>query len=270
MTNLVNKVSNKTFRDFMAEGSNNLQYGINYHVNQKDNGKFFYQESLKFSINQSRLIQNRNKQFDDLMKSNDDFESICLTVTATSPFISGLGAEHITETGIYLHHTYGVPFLPGTMLKGVVNQWLEKASKMDESFIPLRQLTGLEENEGSENSQEEENQRGSKGLLIFHDCFFSQLELKKDIMTPHFGSYYGSSKNFVEEDRPVPVKFNAVEFKGNAHLWVSWDKSTKIDDKEKLSKIIAKAIEETALGAKTNVGYGRFKATINKELSGVL
>lgn len=261
----IDKVSNKTFRDFMKtahSGSENLQYGINYYVNQENKDKFKYENHLNYSDKQSKLIQQRNKQFNQLMQADDSFEKICLKITAKSTFISGLGSNHITETGINLHPTYGVPFIPGSMLKGVVNNWLIRSSELNKQLIPLLALTGLEGEDENEESQ------GSKGLLVFHDCFFSQLELKNDIMTPHYGTYYESGI-FVEEDQTNPVKFKTVDFKNETELWVTWDKTTVVDDKIKLAKIIIKAIEETGLGAKTNVGYGVFQLKLNEQLSGI-
>lgn len=262
--NVVSKISNKTFRDFMKQasaGSKNLQYGINYYINQNDKQKFSYQDTILLSNEQSQLIKQKNRQFDNLMQRNNHIEKLCLTLKAKSSFISGLGASHVTETGINLHSTYGVPFLPGTMLKGIVNQWLYKASKIDAAFSEILLLTGLEEDEVSGHTS-------SKALLHFHDCFFSKIQLKEDIMTPHFQSYYGADGKFLEEDQTNPVKFKAVEFQDEAKLWITWDKSTIIDDKEKLAQIIIKAIEETGMGAKTNVGYGAFEVEYDPNVGG--
>lgn len=33
--------------------------------------------------------------------------------------IVGLGSENVLETGIRLHHTYGLPIIPGSALKGL-------------------------------------------------------------------------------------------------------------------------------------------------------
>ena len=37
----------------------------------------------------------------------------------TARLIVGLGSENILETGIRLHHTYGLPVIPGSALKGL-------------------------------------------------------------------------------------------------------------------------------------------------------
>ena len=36
----------------------------------------------------------------------------------------GLGLDNVYETGITLHHTYGIPYIPASSLKGVVRSWI--------------------------------------------------------------------------------------------------------------------------------------------------
>ena len=38
-------------------------------------------------------------------------------------FIIGLGGASVYDTGITLHHTYGIPYIPATSIKGTVRSW---------------------------------------------------------------------------------------------------------------------------------------------------
>src|SRR2546425_492888 len=40
--------------------------------------------------------------------------------------IVGLGSESVLETSITLHHTYGVPYIPGSALKGLAASYADK------------------------------------------------------------------------------------------------------------------------------------------------
>ena len=37
--------------------------------------------------------------------------------------IIGLGTDHVAETGLLLHHVYGLPYIPGSALKGITRAW---------------------------------------------------------------------------------------------------------------------------------------------------
>lgn len=258
-------ISNATFREFVkrsGQKSNNLHYGINYYVHQVTRNytnKFEYADNIQYSPVQRDVMKQRNAMFDQAIQASK-LNCLKIELTAKSPYISGLGLDHVTETGMILHHTYGVPYLPGTMIKGVVNQWLHKIAHQDASLAPLLSLTGIEE------SPEDETE-GAKSLLTFHDCFFNEMKIKDDIMTPHFSEYYQNS-NFIEESSPNPVKFKVVQFENTAHLWVTWSNQVEVDDKNKLGQLICKAIKETGLGAKTTVGYGYFDAQYIGEKAG--
>lgn len=250
------KKSNSTFTEFMKKASQqqkNLHYGINYYVNYSN--KFNYEENIQVNREQLKLVDHRNQLFNQAIEKNTNLNKISLKINSKSSFISGLGANHITETGLNLHQTYGVPYLPGQMIKGVVNNWLEKTKDHYSEIEPLLQLAGIEENK-------EQYIAGSKGYLTFHDVFFSEFKLKNDIMTPHYNEYYSSGDKFTEMQNPVPIQFKVVDFEVPANLWVTWGNDVKIDDPNQLKLLIKKAIEETGLGAKTSLGYGQFNVEI--------
>ncbi len=49
----------------------------------------------------------------------------CFRATATGRLIVGLGIDGVLD-GIALHHTYGVPYLPGSALKGLTASYMQR------------------------------------------------------------------------------------------------------------------------------------------------
>src|SRR5437660_6750837 len=52
--------------------------------------------------------------------------SVQMLLSVQGRLIVGLGGENILETGITLHHTYGVPMIPGTALKGLAAHYCDQ------------------------------------------------------------------------------------------------------------------------------------------------
>ncbi|OIR24413.1 type III-B CRISPR module RAMP protein Cmr6, partial [Bathymodiolus thermophilus thioautotrophic gill symbiont] len=44
----------------------------------------------------------------------------------SEPMIIGMGLNHPIENGMLFHHTLGVPYLPGSSVKGLVRAWAEQ------------------------------------------------------------------------------------------------------------------------------------------------
>ncbi len=165
-----------------------------------------------------------------------------------SRLIIGLGGENVTETGLTLHHTYGLPYLPGSALKGVAAHYARQVyGANDPSWH--RTIFGATD-EG--------------GLIEFLDGWLTDTSLKNclvdDVMTPHHGDYYMADEQDVREptdfDTPVPVPFLAVRgafqvalCKRDPRLPGEW-----LDTAEEL---LIRALSEFGIGGKTNAGYGR-------------
>jgi CRISPR-associated protein Cmr6 len=66
---------------------------------------------------------------------------------SASPLVVGLGAEHVLETSITLHRTYGFPLIPGSALKGLTRT-LALFQVADALGVPVLGLEALEEREG--------------------------------------------------------------------------------------------------------------------------
>lgn len=166
--------------------------------------------------------------------------------------IVGLGSENVLETGIRLHHTYGMPILPGSALKGLAAHycaqvWGESDGKFknDGDFHQLLFDTTDE-----------------SGCIVYHDAWFvpesENAPLKLDVMTPHHPNWIDGSEPPTDFDSPTPVPFLSVA--GQFHVAVSWigpDHGEGGKWTTLASDLLNQALREWGVGGKTTSGYGR-------------
>ena len=179
------------------------------------------------------------------------------TMYTKTPFISGLGSGHPTETGMILDRNLGVPYIPASSVKGVcrlayaINNVEPGNSTVDDSIF-----------EKYFGSISDKNPK--RGKVIFLDVYPSEKpELKLDIMNPHFQKYYnGERTKPLENEDPVPINFLVVS-EGCGFTFRCLYKLSENEKKEDIEKDIEAFFEtaftEVGFGGKTAVGYGRFQ-----------
>jgi CRISPR-associated protein Cmr6 len=162
----------------------------------------------------------------------------CKKITASPQWrmVIGLGGEHPQETSMTLHHIYGIPYIPGSAIKGITRHWAE--SKNDPDFV---EVFGDESQEGN---------------VIFMDAFpKDNIELEVDIMNPHYPDYYTKQKPPTDYQNPNPIFFLTVG-KNTKFTFYLLSKNRKLLDKT--ISWLKSALLEQGIGAKTAVGYGIF------------
>jgi len=169
-------------------------------------------------------------------------------------FIPELGMGHVLETGFVWHRTLGVPYLPGSSIKGMMRAWAEQWKGVDTANIAY--LFG--------NSDE----NGAGHLIVFDALPTTCPKLELDIMTPHYGPYYVDPEHNPPADyySPTPIPFLAVaadqEFEfAIAHRNPNKDPQTAKDNVAKGIDLLKEALSNIGAGGKTAVGYGQFKNT---------
>ncbi len=168
----------------------------------------------------------------------------------TSRFVTGLGITHPIENGFTWHHVLGTPYLPGSSVKGIVKSycinWLNKLKNDEE----IQRIFG---------SPETSNKNGA-GSVIFLDAIpYHTVELEVDITTPHYNKYYAEKSCPGDWDNPTPIPFLVVK-KGQEFLFGLIAKTEDGKNDIKLVKEWLKgSLELMGAGAKTAVGFGRFK-----------
>ena len=201
-------------------------------------------------------------------------ETTCQELQARGRLIVGLGADNILETGITLHHTYGVPFVPGSCLKGLAAHycaqvWGEAESGFSKTGSHFRKLFGTSDDAGH---------------LVFHDAWITPDSLSSgsglvlDVMTPHHGDYYGKKERQrpdrtreaippTDFDDPNPVSFLSVT--GRFLVAVSCD--VPGDHGRNWAalgmSLLAEALREWGVGGKTSSGYGRLVPGVDSQRS---
>lgn len=184
-----------------------------------------------------------------------------LTVEAlsTAPFATGLGNEHPIENGFAFLTPYGLPYLAGSGLKGVLRrsaQELEADGQRGFTQAVITAVFGVEEVKRPEDAR--------RGALDCWDCF-PEGDLVVEIMTPHQGGYYQNGQTPHDAGQPVPVPFLAVKagakfvFHVVCHEQRLTGEAEVLRDgrwREWLAGVFAHAFDWLGFGAKTSVGYG--------------
>jgi CRISPR-associated protein Cmr6 len=173
-----------------------------------------------------------------------------LPYTLESDFVTGLGREHPVENGFAWHHTLGTPYLPGSSVKGLVRAWAQQWAGASKET--LKRIFG------SEDSNDKNLQVGS---VVFLDAIPAKpVQLKADVMTPHYGPWYRGEAPPADWHSPVPVPFLVVEA-GQTFLFGVIPRRQNEEgraDCEQVKAWLKEALAWLGAGAKTAVGYGRF------------
>jgi CRISPR-associated protein Cmr6 len=200
-------------------------------------------------------------------------QGLLLTLDAkcTAPFSTGLGNEHPQENGFAFLNPYGLPYLPGSGVKGVLRQaarelasgeWGDPRGWTEDA---ITHLFGLESDDGDKTHQ--------RGALSFWDVL-PQLEggvLQVDVMTPHQSHYYQRRKGEPivpphDSGQPNPINFLTVPPGSRFTFHVQCDLpflqrlAAPLAEEGRWQLLLQGAFEHAfawlGFGAKTAVGYG--------------
>jgi len=227
---------------------------------------------LKHADAPLKLIHQRQRA---ALKTVYDKGGLCLEITArlATPYLSGLGGCHPTETGFILDRNTGLPYIPASSIKGVLRlaHALNLAEQFPERVKPCADGFEIPDTEESMRKYfgdtDTKKPDAARGQLVFLDAFPAGIPtIKRDIMNPHFGSYYKGEKPPVETENPIPVTFMAVQeginFKFRVYVQpladgAPVDNTFGENDRAVIIAMFRRAGEELGVGAKTSVGYGR-------------
>lgn len=186
--------------------------------------------------------------------------------------VVGLGGASVYDASMTLHHIYGIPYIPGSAVKGILRNWMITQyfnSKEDVAYkdIGFCQIFG---------SPSKSALGENKGSVRFFDAFpMERPTIKRDIMNPHYSSYYTKGKAPRDDENPVPVSFLTVEnTKFQFFIAVKAEDNQKIETGyfnqcqplDVVAKCLADALTEHGIGAKTAVGYGYLSLVQGQEL----
>ena len=164
--------------------------------------------------------------------------------TTESRFVTGLGRSHPVENGFAWHPTLGTPYLPGSSVKGMVRSWAETDADPHPDEETLARLLG---------------KAGQAGSICFLDAVpVVRIQLEVDVMTPH---YAGWSENDPPGDwrSPNPIPFLTTAAGGTFLFGFVPCRAVADNDLCAVSGWLRSALAYVGGGAKTAVGYGRFR-----------
>ncbi|WP_372022091.1 type III-B CRISPR module RAMP protein Cmr6 [Tistrella mobilis] len=172
---------------------------------------------------------------------------------------AGLGRSSPVENGFNWHHSLGVPYLPGSSVKGMLRSWYETWGG---SADDAKALFGPRPDKGVDLTA---------GRLIVLDALpVPEVKLVRDVMTPHYGPYYaGGDDPPAPGDwySPIPIPFLTL---AQDQVFDFAILPRRPQDRGILDEVMAQlaaALDWIGAGAKTAVGYGRFTRTDGKGAS---
>jgi CRISPR-associated protein Cmr6 len=187
--------------------------------------------------------------------------------------IVGFGSENVLETGIRMHHTYGLPIIPGSALKGLAGHYCDqvwgagdkqfKRPTLDKDNAYRQFLAGKGPKPDDNFHQLLFGSTDDSGCITFHDAWYapsSSNPFMLDVMTPHHPQWNVVSNPAAptDFDSPIPVPFLSVT--GAFHVAVSWrgPASDKARNWTELTlSLLCDALRDWGIGGKTTSGYGR-------------
>ncbi len=212
--------------------------------------------------NKADWVKNSANTCGESSALNEQYQRLQCLVTARSGcmrhfktdgrFVTGLGREHPVENGFAWHHTLGVPYLPGSSLKGVLRAW---AREQDVGRADMVRIFGPDDCHTA----------GVGSVLFFDAIPPTPVCLQADVMTPHYGKYYQDEPARTppaDWHNPVPIPFLVV---ADAQTFVfalaprRLNHSQDKQDCETVTRWLEEALAWLGAGAKTALGYGRFK-----------
>lgn len=224
------------------------------------------------------------------------YKSCEIPAETVSRLVVGLGGVHPEETSMIFHHVYGIPYIPGSAVKGVTRQWVvrqmgeevwqrNRGAKWDdilEYLVDSLEKGVLEEREGweIEGATQEEFKKAvavfgtqeHEGRVIFLDAYpVRNLRCEIDIMNPHYARYYEDENNpEIPGDwfSPVPIPFLTVDC-GTEFLFFLLSRGSgslgAVDLLNTVCGWLKEALEKGGLGAKGSLGYGRFRVLSSRK-----
>lgn len=211
-------------------------------------------------------------------------------VETSSPLLIGTGQPSAVEVGLTIHPIWGVPYIPGSALKGLLAHYImatygpEKLGVHPDSEdhpepdrAPFQGVTwsGSKIKHGpgdvykalfgsptadSDSDYKDKGAGAAVGQVTFHDALMRPLvgdvdgPFVQDVVNPHVNSYYQKGEWPNDRDNPVPIFFLAVRPRLEFTLAISGAPELQ----EMALDLLLEALAEWGVGAKTRAGYGRF------------
>ena len=285
----------KLWGEDIEEGT--MVWGVNDMVTNNDKGTGKSKAAnnkgeamhLAAALNESdreRMLEWGKRQSEIARNISASAAVLALKITSVSPLATGLGQAHPLENGCAFLEPYGLPYLPGSSIKGVFRQaardlasgtWGSEHGWNDEAIHVLFGPAPVELNESDgQDSVDPADQSfditgtETRGALLFWDVMPQLPErgknLRVEVMTPHLADYLHNGDEGPNETRaPNPILFLSIPPESEFIFHVQCETSRLVDHAELLQNwqgLVQEAFKHACrwlgFGAKTAVGYGQF------------
>jgi CRISPR-associated protein Cmr6 len=259
-----------------------------------DDGKVPDAERSKWLTNLASIsvAPDYTRSFERWKKSFSAAGDRLAELTLASRLLVGHGNSSAIDVGITVHHTWGVPVIPGSALKGLVAHYVDATYGPNEPDKKPWEQQGDERTRasyqgvtwsgpridrgpgavyralfGAPDAREDDAMRehgveagASAGLVTFHDAIYvpnsiaDDKPFAADVLTVHQKDYYDSSGKSApnDYDSPNPVAFVTVRPKCRLLLALSGPGEWT----ELAGQLLKDALEKWGVGSKTSAGYG--------------
>lgn len=180
-----------------------------------------------------------------------DFTRFAATVlrVETRLFI-GLNGSNMLETGCALQHSYGMPYLPGSSIKGIVSRYVR-----DTPFGKANPAA-CDELFGAPAEPQGPYPDGLAGIFSFHDAWWvpgsAKYPLVAEVVTTHHPNYYGQNGATPATDFDSPIPNGQIAVHGSFLFTLEGPAGWLTLGLDMLEQ----ALTVRGLGAKTRAGYG--------------
>ncbi len=226
----------------------------------EEDGKKKFLESLQGYCGNEKQLYCHVMRHIDLAESRKG----CWKVyTLDSHFVTGMGNSHPVENGFLWHYTLGVPYIPGSQVKGMVRGLIEQYfdGQEKEKKDLLHQWFGSDDKDPKQCDSD-----SIAGEVIFFDAIPMERPcLGVDTMTPHMGKWYaeggqiksgGNDSDRIPADWHDPIVIPFLAVRTSSFLFSAAPRAGSTIDMDDVFDCLDKALTYLGAGAKTQTGYG--------------
>ena len=197
------------------------------------------------ALEESSLYALAFKRWVQSTSDTDRFATLAAGISGR--LYTGLNSAGALETGISTHHTYGMPLIAGSSVKGIARSYAESLG-LDKAYLTV--LFGDDSDSGSLKA----------GALVWHDAWFVPANtppFAAEIITTHHQDYYNGKQPEADEmESPIPNQqiatqgsfYFVIESAPGAQAWAEYAQN-----------LLFQALQTQGAGSKTASGYGYFK-----------
>ena len=181
-----------------------------------------------------------------------------------APVVIGVGDKTVVENSLTIHPIYGIPYIPGQAVKGMLRSYYINSFFSDEDMALKNSVFCYIFGRSDPDN---------KGKILFLDAFpcGQDIKLRTEIANNHNFKYYSSGAPVSDAENPNPVTFHAVEKMRVAFSFVlppvipdnvqsdpAFAKLFGNINGDEIREGLSEALHYYGMGAKTAIGYGRF------------